>query len=730
MRRFGSLLRQLPGRARRLGRLRRLAASIRGKLTLAFGAIAAITVLASVIGVLSYQSIAQMMARITNENLPAMSLSSRLSKTSAEIVAAAPLLLAASDDKQRESVQRTLKSLPEQLDYDISALSRSSGDTAVVAALTKTADELGRNLDELAQSVTRRLALNTERNSTVAQIRASYETLARMIAPLVDDATFDLVTGLQTVPEGGSSNALQNHLNDLSDKQLPELQAMFDLHADANLVLGLLIEAANVPDKDQLPPVQDRFQAAADRIKKSIAALHGISEASKLSSAVDHLLSYGRGDNRILELRHAELDATAQGERELAANRTLAATLEQQVGAVVDANQTRAHTATEAVAQAISRGRLLLIALATASMVLALVIAVFAIGRSVVRRLSMLRASMAEVAGGNLDAVIPQGGHDEIAEMAAALVVFRDNSRMARTLEQTAAAERQQMAEQRRAELLSLAESFESNVRSVVDSVAGAASTMQTVAESMVDTADETKRQAAIASDASTQAATNVESVASAAEELSVSASEIGHRILDSTNITAKAVAETERSNQQVQGLATAASQIGDVVQLISDIARQTNLLALNATIEAARAGDAGRGFAVVASEVKSLASQTAKATERIAVEIRGIQETTNDAVAAMQGITTTMGRISEIASTIGAAVEQQGATTREIARNVQQAALGTRGVSTSVAGVTQAAGDTGEAANVVVTSAAKLAGQAQTLSREIDHFLAGVRAR
>jgi len=710
-----------------LGRLGRLTASIRGKLILAFGAIAAMTVLASLIGELSYQSIAQMMARITNENLPAMSLSSRLSKTSAEIVAAAPLLLAASDDAQTEAVQRTLTSLPQRLDHDINALSRSTGDTAVVAKLHKTADELGRNLDELAHSVTRRQALNTGRNATVAQIRASYQTLAQVIAPLVDDATFDLVTGLQNVPEGSSPNSLQNHLNDLGNKQLPELQAMFDLHADANLVLGLLIEAANVPDKDQLPPVQDRFQSAADRIRKSIAALNG---ASKLSSAVDHLLSYGRGDKSIFELRRAELDAAAQGERELTANRTLAAALEQQVGSVVDANQTRAHTAAEAVARAISRGRLLLIALAAASIVLALVIAVLAIGRSVVRRLSVLRASMAEVASGNLDAVIPQGGHDEIAEMAAALVVFRDNSRMAQTLEKTAEAERQQMAKHRRAELLSLAESFESSVRSVVDSVAGSAGTMQTVAESMVNTADETRRQAAIASDASTQAATNVESVAAAAEELSVSASQIGQRIVDSANITAKAVAETERSNQQVQGLATAASQIGDVVQLISDIARQTNLLALNATIEAARAGDAGKGFAVVASEVKSLATQTAKATERIAVEIRGIQDTTSDAVAAMQGITATIGQISEIAATIGVAVDQQGATTREIARNVQQAALGTRGVSASVAGVTQAAGDTGEAANVVVASAAKLAGQAQTLSHEIDRFLAGVRAR
>jgi methyl-accepting chemotaxis protein len=411
-------------------------------------------------------------------------------------------------------------------------------------------------------------------------------------------------------------------------------------------------------------------------------------------------------------------------------NRTLAAALERQVGSAVEINQARANTATEAVAQAIRRGRLLLISLDIASILLAVAIAGFAIGRTVVRRLSLLRASMAEVAGGNLEAVIPQGGHDEIADMAEALVVFRDNSRMARMLEKTAETERQQMVEHRRAELLSLAESFESSVRSVVDSVASAASMMQSVAEGMVNTADETKRQAAAASDASTQAATNVESVAVAAEQLSVSASEIGHRILESANVTAKAVAETERSNQRVQGLAAAARQIGDVVQLIGDIARQTNLLALNATIEAARAGDAGKGFAVVASEVKTLATQTAKATERIAAQICDVQKTTNDAIAAMQGITTTIGCISEIAETIGVAVERQDATTREIARNVQAVALGTRGVSASVDGVTRAAGDTGEAANVVVTSATKLVGQAQTLTYEVDRFLAGVRGR
>ena len=113
---------------------------------------------------------------------------------------------------------------------------------------------------------------------------------------------------------------------------------------------------------------------------------------------------------------------------------------------------------------------------------------------------------------------------------------------------------------------------------------------------------------------------------------------------------------------------------------LITSIASQTNLLALNATIEAARAGDAGKGFAVVASEVKSLANQTGKATEQIGGQITQIQAATREAVEAIRGIAATIEEVSAIAATIAAAVEQQGAATSEISRNVKQTATGGAG--------------------------------------------------
>jgi methyl-accepting chemotaxis protein len=197
----------------------------------------------------------------------------------------------------------------------------------------------------------------------------------------------------------------------------------------------------------------------------------------------------------------------------------------------------------------------------------------------------------------------------------------------------------------------------------------------------------------------------------------------------NSSKITREAVDNVERTNNTVKGLAEAAEKIGQVVGLINEIASQTNLLALNATIEAARAGEAGKGFAVVASEVKSLATQTAKATEEIGGQIAAIQAATDQSVEAMGSIGEVMQRINAVTTAVASAVEEQGAATQEISRNVQQASVGTTEVSSNITGVTQAAAETGKAAGQVLTAAGELGQQSVTLQREVDHFIATIRA-
>ena len=363
-------------------------------------------------------------------------------------------------------------------------------------------------------------------------------------------------------------------------------------------------------------------------------------------------------------------------------------------------------------------------------LIVSMVVLLFLVNRMITKPLTTLTSAMGSLADDDLQVEVPalERG-DEIGLMGRALQVFKDHAieREEMKKEQEEAERRAQ--EDRRKAMNDLADTFESSVKGVVDTVASASTEMQATAQSMAETADKATRQAGAAAAGVEQASANVQTVASAAEELSASIKEIAQQVDKATDTSQEAVETTRRTNATVKTLADGAQKIGEVVNLINDIASQTNLLALNATIEAARAGDAGKGFAVVASEVKALASQTAKATEEIASQISSMQTVTEDTVTAIEEIREVIGKMGEIATTIASAVEEQGAATQEIARNAQEAAKDTTDVSGNVSGVTEAAAEAGTASAQMLQAAGGLSEQSELLRAEVDKFLAQVRA-
>ena len=353
------------------------------------------------------------------------------------------------------------------------------------------------------------------------------------------------------------------------------------------------------------------------------------------------------------------------------------------------------------------------------------------IGRSISRPLSAMTTAMIELAKGNFEIVLPGLGRaDEIGEIAQAVETFKISVKQkARDEADAKIRQDQAAAQQRKADMISLADEFESAIGEIVETVSSASTELEVSASTLTKTAVRSQELTTMVAAASEEASTNVQSVASATEELSSSVNEISRQVQESARMASEAVDQARKTNGRVGELSEAAARIGDVVELINTIAAQTNLLALNATIEAARAGTAGRGFAVVASEVKALAEQTSKATGEIAQQINGIQSATQDSVGAIKEISGTIEKLSEISSTIAAAVEEQGAATQEISRNVQQASLGTMQVSSHVTDVQHGASETGAASSQVLSAAHSLSNESNRLKLEVGRFLSSVRA-
>jgi methyl-accepting chemotaxis protein len=693
---------------------------LRGRLFAAFGAVAAITVIVSAIAFVSYGRLGRSLQVVTGTSLPHVTLASNVAMAAADVVGHAQALLAASGAQERANALKALDAARGTLKDAVVAL---PGEEA--AKLKETAQRVSENLDRLAKSVADRQAIATERAAVVAAVRAAHEKLAATLVPMVDDAAFALTLSIEQAADEGELDDIRQKLGRLADHDLVALQTTLELRAESNLLLGVVVEAADLAHKEQMPPIKDRFVAAASHLDRAAAAL----KDPALSKLVTDLVSVGRRNGNIFELKEKEFAGAAAGEKVIAENRALAGELQREVSELRGRSETAAAETAHVSEDEIGRGKLILVALALVSLFTAFALGWFYIGGGVVRRVSGLGRSMARIAEGDLDAEISTRGTDEIAEMASALSVLRDARRDARRRDEQASEERNRMSEERRSELLALAGRLESEVKTVVETVMGSATQMHDTARAMADVAACANTEAGSAASASEQASRSVHSVAAAAEELSASISEIGRKVEESATVAAAAVQEAESTRGTMHALADAAQKIGDVLKMIQAVAAQTNLLALNATIEAARAGEAGRGFAVVAGEVKALASQTATATEEISGQIRAIQDSTKAAVAAIERIGATISRVSEISTAVASAVEQQDATTREMAQSVTTVAQSTSVVSEKVAGLASAASETGQSAHMVCDNAGELRLQADALRAQVDQFLVRVRA-
>ncbi|WP_319801760.1 methyl-accepting chemotaxis protein [Rhodobium gokarnense] len=541
------------------------------------------------------------------------------------------------------------------------------------------------------------------------QVKAGFDTYVTSFKAVVSAS---IARGL--APDKGLQGSLRSSVHDVEDR----LKA-FDA---PRLAADMLMLRRH--EKDFMLRGDPKY---VDRLKKGVETFSATLAASDLPAAdkaqiSDLIAAYQRDflawsdAAEVVRVRTSEMSAAY-------------AALEPTVGQIVARIGTTAEQARTARDAVFSQTRSII----TWSIVAVAVLVMFAawlIGRSVVRPLSRMTATMGVLADGNLAVEIPDTGRsDEIGKMAAAVEVFKSNAIERKRLEDQEKDEEARRAAARKADMERLADSFESAVGDIIRTVSTSSRELESSADVLTGTAQRTRELSTSVAAASDEASANVQSVASASEEMAASVNEIGRQVLESSQIAAEAVGQADRTDARIGTLSEAATRIGDVVNLITEIAQQTNLLALNATIEAARAGEAGKGFAVVAAEVKQLAEQTAKATEEIGAQIGNIQTATGESVGAIKEIGATIGRLSDISAGIAAAIEEQGAATQEITRNVTEAATGTAEVASNISDVNRGAEETGAASSQVLSSARRLSSDSERLQTEVTKFLDSVRS-
>ena len=402
-------------------RLRKIAGSrfrISTQLYAGLGAAVAFTLIASLVAWFSFNRVGEAQRRVNEGSVPQMSAAFGIAQSAGGLVNAAPRLVAAAT---AEALAETKASIDQRRGVFEHELGNLQGEDPRHDLIRKRGEALTDNINAIEASVAQSLELSARRQRMADEVGLLLAQLSRdILLPAIDDQFFYTMTGDRTLDQGADARAKH-----LSEPEVAYYRSLADLHNDATQGAQLLLNAFSLSDAPLLEPLRDRFNATVGSIERNLASLRELDMRAAVATPFARLRDLGLGDQGGFALRKLELALVRDQQALLAANGELNQRLVDEVEGLVANAGASATNATEAAAQTIGTGRALLLGLNIVSVVGAVLIAWLFVGRVLLRRIGRLSDRMRAMADGDLEAAVDIGGRDEVADMAAALEVFR-----------------------------------------------------------------------------------------------------------------------------------------------------------------------------------------------------------------------------------------------------------------------------------------------------------------
>lgn len=390
------------------------------QLYLGIGGAVVLTMGASLVGWFSFNSVGDAQSRVNEGSVPGMAAAFGVAQQSGALVAAAPRLVSAATPEAFAQVTAEIAKERSTFEVQLAALTQQGEEEERFGRIRAQGGTLISNIEAIESSVAELFVLQERSEALRAELAKVRNELVGVMVPLIDDQLFYAMTGYRNLGEAPASPAQH-----LSRKEFGHYRHLAALQADATTAIQLLSSAFNLSDAPLIEPLRERFEAAKDRIEWSLSALGTARARSQIAPICARLYQLGLEEQGGFGLRTRELEHVAHQRDLLARNQSLALDLVAEAEGLVNAARISAKEATHASTLAIGTGRSLLLVLNVISITGALLIAYLFVGRMLLPRLERLSERMRRMADGDLEGKVEIGGNDEVADMAAALEVFR-----------------------------------------------------------------------------------------------------------------------------------------------------------------------------------------------------------------------------------------------------------------------------------------------------------------
>lgn len=400
--------------------------SIGGKLLIAFGLIAALTIGATFLSLIRFNQIESVLHGLVDVSMPALKLSMDVQSRSIELIETASEVGGAQDELERFNGMATATERTGNLWQAIEKLRTVITDDQAMVPIQTLIASIDSEVGDLNRTVGEAITASQVPAKAFQQIGVSTAAANRTIASIVER-----MNPAQAAPGDGSRTI--DPLTDLRQASIRVTQ-LYDLRSEFNDAFRTLNSVRQANNGEAVKSLREQFDAIFDLIRGNVAKLGEMpnvtpDEIAALTAATASLATHATGDAGIFALREQFLRIRSSIATITNSLKNDGAQLREKVAAIVADAENEAAESQRLSASAVATSRIWLLLIAVSTLIIAGLIVWLFVHRYVVSRLDALADSMLAIAQGNLVAPIPAAGPDELGEMSRALMVFRDNAR-------------------------------------------------------------------------------------------------------------------------------------------------------------------------------------------------------------------------------------------------------------------------------------------------------------
>ena len=387
----------------------------------AIGVAVAFTVAAGLVAWFSLIQVGDAQAKVNEESVPELEAAFGVAEYSSALVAAAPRLTTSSTPKEVSEVWQEISTA--KLNFRDRLATLEGTDPERARRIGSNIEILEDNIIAIRDKMGGVFFLQRRSDDLLEEMVQLRSKLEQLIIPAVDDELFYILTGRRELGAFVAPFAVH-----FSEEEFGTYRHLTALQADTNFALQQLSSVFSIFDPDLVEAQKERFESSIASIDRNLGALNSADLEARLEPMYTQLRALGLAEDGVFLTLRSKLEQNEEQSRLLADSREQSAILLREVDALVSAAVVSADEATEASTQAITTGGALLLAISVISVGGALLISWLFVGRVILRRINILSGRMREMAEGKLEEEVVVEGHDELAEMASALEVFRHNS--------------------------------------------------------------------------------------------------------------------------------------------------------------------------------------------------------------------------------------------------------------------------------------------------------------